>query len=82
MIFEKKKVPTEIKSFFHRLICYRHEHKKSIIFTSNQTFEDWAKLFGEYAGPVIDRIVHHAKIIVTEGDSYRMPTKSQSDNLN
>lgn len=80
----EEKIPKEMKSFFYRLFSNRYENNKSIIFTSNQTFDEWVKLFGEYASPIMDRIIHHAKIIVIEGDSYRIPTEANKklNNMN
>lgn len=77
-----EKVPKEVKSFLYRLISNRYDKKRSIIFTSNELFEEWGKLFGEYAGPLMDRIIHHARIIVIEGNSYRIPTDIKMDTMN
>lgn len=47
--------------------------KRSLIFTSSLEFSRWADVFGDgdMAAAVIDRIVHHGRIIRFHGDSYR-----------
>lgn len=72
----EEKIPKELKSFLYRLICARYEKKKSIIFTSNQTFDEWGKLFGEYANAIADRIFQISKVIVIDGNSYRIPREN------
>lgn len=46
---------------------------RSIIFTSNLEFSRWGDVFGDgdMAAAVIDRIVHHGRIIRFHGESYR-----------
>lgn len=47
--------------------------RRSIIFTSNLEFSRWGDVFGDgdMAAAVIDRIVHHGRIIRFRGESYR-----------
>ena len=47
--------------------------KRSIIFTSNLEFSRWGDVFGDgdMAAAVIDRIIHHGRIIHFTGESYR-----------
>ena len=47
--------------------------RRSIIFTSNLEFGRWGDVFGDgdMAAAVIDRIVHHGRIIRFHGESYR-----------
>jgi DNA replication protein DnaC len=47
--------------------------KRSIIFTSNLEFSRWGDVFGDgdMAAAVIDRIIHHGRIIRFTGESYR-----------
>jgi DNA replication protein DnaC len=47
--------------------------KRSIIFTSNLEFSRWGDVFGDgdMAAAIIDRIVHHGRIIRFHGESYR-----------
>lgn len=46
--------------------------RRSIIFTSNLEFGRWGDVFGDgdMAAAVIDRIVHHGRIIRFHGESY------------
>jgi DNA replication protein DnaC len=51
--------------------------KKSIIFTSNRSIEDWQGLFPDpiIANSAMDRIAHNAHQIVMTGESYRNRSK-------
>ena len=46
----------------------------SLIVTSNLNFSDWPTVFGDetLTSALLDRLVHHAKIFVMNGDSYRL----------
>lgn len=48
--------------------------RRSLIVTTNLPFARWSEVFQDAtaAAAVIDRIVHHAVILKTEGDSYRL----------
>jgi DNA replication protein DnaC len=48
--------------------------RRSLIVTTNLPFADWNTVFldATAAAAVIDRIVHHATILKTEGSSYRL----------
>jgi len=57
-----------------QIISTRYE-TGSIVLTTNRPFKQWGKLFGNdntLAAAVVDRLVHHAEIVVLEGDSFRM----------
>jgi DNA replication protein DnaC len=55
-----------------QLISRRYE-EKSVILTTNLAFSDWPTIFPNTActTALIDRAIHHAEVIVIEGDSYR-----------
>lgn len=65
-----------VSTFLFKLLHQRYE-KGSTIFTSNKTFTEWGKLFGNQAraGAIIDRITHHCTIININGESYRLKKK-------
>jgi DNA replication protein DnaC len=46
---------------------------RSIIYTTNIEFSGWGRVFGDpnMAAAVIDRTVHHGRLIRFEGDSWR-----------
>jgi DNA replication protein DnaC len=50
--------------------------RRSLIVTTNLPFAKWSEVFldATAAAAVIDRIVHHATVLKTEGDSYRLRT--------
>lgn len=59
-------------SVLFELIAHRYE-SHSMIITSNKSFEHWDELFDDSMMTVaaIDRLVHHATILHSEGESYR-----------
>lgn len=56
------------------VIRARYE-RTSTILTSNRAVDELAKLFGDplLASAAMDRLLHHAHVLVIEGDSYRNP---------
>ena len=50
--------------------------RRSLMVTTNLPFARWGEVFQDAtaAAAVIDRIVHHATIVQTEGKSYRLET--------
>jgi len=56
------------------IIRQRYE-RGSLIITSNRAIEEWYPLFGDdlLASAALDRFLHHAHVLVIEGDSYRNP---------
>ncbi|MFQ6084417.1 MAG: ATP-binding protein, partial [Candidatus Aminicenantia bacterium] len=64
---------------FYEIISRRYE-KSSVIITSNKSFEEWGDVFWDpvLATAIIDRLIHHSKIIVIKGASYRMKDYRES----
>jgi DNA replication protein DnaC len=58
----------------YEVIRQRYEHAATLI-TSNRAIDELGQLFGDalLASAAMDRLLHHAHIIVIEGDSYRNP---------
>jgi len=58
---------------FYEIISRRYE-KGSMIITSNKSFEEWGEVFWDpvLATAIIDRIIHHCRIVMIKGESYRM----------
>lgn len=47
----------------------------SIIITSNRVFKEWPKIFNNdstLTAAILDRLLHHAEIVIIEGKSFRM----------
>ena len=65
-------------SLFFSLISSRYE-RASLIVSSNKNFSAWAEIFGDAVAvaAMVDRLVHHAHIIVLKGDSYRLKGKTK-----
>ena len=61
---------------FFQLVAERYE-KGSIIVTTNKTFGQWGELMGEnaIATATLDRLLHHAQVIVLKGESYRLKNR-------
>ena len=55
------------------LVSRRYE-RASLIVTSNKPFSAWGEIFGDDMAAVamVDRLIHHAKLISLKGDSYRL----------
>jgi DNA replication protein DnaC len=62
---------------FFQVISGRYE-RGSVVLTANQRFKHWGKIFNNdntVATAVVDRLVHHAELIVIDGPSYRTQGK-------
>lgn len=68
----------EAASLIFALVSSRYE-RSSLIVSSNKTFSAWAEIFGDpvAVAALVDRLVHHAEIIVLKGDSYRLKGKGK-----
>lgn len=65
-------------ALFFALVSSRYE-RASLIVSSNKTFSSWAEIFGDpvAVAAMVDRLVHHAEVIVLQGDSYRLKDRGQ-----
>jgi DNA replication protein DnaC len=63
----------EAAALFFELVSSRYE-RASLIVSSNKTFSAWAEIFGDpvAVAAMVDRLIHHAEVIVLKGDSYRL----------
>jgi len=70
-------VTTQEAYLFFQFVSYRYE-KRSTIITSNKSFIDWQELFGDpvIATAILDRLLHHCKVINIKGHSYRLKEHS------
>lgn len=66
-------IDTQEAYLFFQFVSYRYERSSTII-TSNKSFGDWQELFGDpvIATAVLDRLLHHCKVINIKGHSYRL----------
>ena len=60
-------------------ISQRYE-RRSLVVTTNLPFARWSEVFldATAAAAVIDRIVHHATVLTTAGDSYRLKAATRN----
>ena len=60
-----------------QLINAMYEHR-SLILTTNKDFTSWHEFFFDdnVAIPIVDRIIHHSKIFMLGGESYRLREKT------
>jgi DNA replication protein DnaC len=58
---------------FFRLVAAAYE-RRSLAIASHWPFEDWGRFLPEETTAVslLDRLLHHASVVVTDGESYRM----------
>ena len=68
----------EAGALFFALISSRYE-RRSLVVNSNKTFSAWAEIFGDpvAVAAMVDRLVHHAEVIVLRGDSFRLKGKGK-----
>ena len=68
----------EAAALFFALISSRYE-RASLVVSSNKTFSAWAEIFGDAVAvaAMVDRLVHHAEIVVLQGDSYRLKDRAK-----
>ena len=68
----------ECATLFFSLVAARYE-KASIILTTNKTFGEWGELMGDnaIASATLDRLLHHAEVIIMKGESYRIKKRSK-----
>jgi DNA replication protein DnaC len=68
----------EAAALFFALVSSRYE-RSSLIVSSNKTFSAWAEIFGDpvAVAAMVDRLIHHAEVIVLKGDSYRLKGKGK-----
>jgi len=62
---------------FFQFVSSRYERASTII-TSNKSFIDWQELFGDQviASAILDRLLHHCRVINIKGHSYRLKGKA------
>jgi DNA replication protein DnaC len=63
---------------FFRLVAAAYE-RRSLGIASHWPFEDWGHFLPEQTTAVslLDRLLHHANVVVTDGESYRMREAKQ-----
>ncbi|WP_279386449.1 ATP-binding protein [Paenibacillus xerothermodurans] len=66
-------VDKEGSQLLFRVIADSYERRSSVI-TTNLQFSKWGSVFtdDQMAAAMIDRLAHHAHLLVFEGESYRM----------
>jgi len=64
---------------FFQLISRRYA-RGAIILPANQSFGQWAEVFGDpsVATAILDRLLHHSHVINITGDSYRLKEKQKA----
>lgn len=75
-------VDKTVAGLFFQLVAARYE-KRSIIITTNQPLSKWGEVFGDpvIANAIVDRLVHHSKIIKITGRSYRIKNMIEEQDL-
>ena len=67
-------------SLLFQLIARRYE-KKSTVVTTNVSLSKWGDMFGDamVANAILDRLLHHSKVFVIKGKSYRTKDFSEKE---
>lgn len=75
-------VTTEEAYLFFQFVSHRYERNSTIV-TSNKSFGDWQELFGDpvIATAILDRMLHHCKVVNIKGHSYRLRGHSFSKQI-
>jgi DNA replication protein DnaC len=70
--FAGKQLPKHSGEYLLEVVMRRYENR-SMLITSNRPLEDWGKLFQDVpvATAILDRLLHHSRIITFQGRSYR-----------
>ena len=68
-----RKLPATAGDELAEVLMSRYE-KSSVVVTSNRSVDDWGKLLGDVvvAAPLLDRIMHHGRMLRFEGKSWRL----------
>jgi DNA replication protein DnaC len=68
-----RRLPANAGDELADVLMSRYE-KSSVIITSNRAVDDWGKLLGDVVvvAPLLDRIMHHGRLLKFEGKSYRL----------
>jgi DNA replication protein DnaC len=64
----------------YQVISHRYE-RGSIVLTTNKPLRQWPSIFNNdstITSAVLDRLLHHAEVVVIEASSYRMQDQIQS----
>jgi DNA replication protein DnaC len=74
--FGLQTLPAQAIQDLYELITERYENG-SLIVTSNRALEEWPEVFQNdlLASAALDRLTHHAHILVIRGDSYRQRSR-------
>ena len=64
----------------HEILKEHVEYRRSDVITTNKDFSNWADFFHEdnVAVPIVDRLIHHSRLFLLGGDSYRLRAKSSA----
>lgn len=75
-----KQLPPKSAEYLFEIVMRRYE-VRSTLMTSNRPLEEWGKLLGDVpaATAILDRFLHHAKIITIAGRSYRLKDRSPAE---
>lgn len=73
-------IDKEDSKVFFQLIDMRYE-KKSTILTTNINFNNWDEIFYDavIANAILDRVLHHAHVVMINGKSYRLKNHIKQD---
>jgi DNA replication protein DnaC len=79
--FGMKQLPKRSGEFLFEIVMRRYE-TRSTMMTTNRPLEDWGRLLGDVptATAILDRFLHHSKILTITGKSYRLHDRGDDSN--
>ena len=74
-----RRLPVNAGDELADVLMSRYE-KSSVVITSNRMVDDWGKLLGDVVvvAPLLDRIMHHGRLLKFEGKSYRLKEAAET----
>ncbi|MEE8462959.1 MAG: IS21-like element helper ATPase IstB [Acidobacteriota bacterium] len=75
-----KPITREEAHLFFQFVSHRYERVGTIL-TSNKSFSEWGELFDDpvIATAILDRLLHHCRVINIKGKSYRMKSYEEKN---
>lgn len=72
-----KQLPAKSGEYIFEIIMRRYENRSTLM-TSNRPIEEWGKLIADVpvATAILDRFLHHARLIPFKGRSYRLQSRA------
>ena len=73
-LFLAKRISEHAAEVLQAIVHQRYKLRRAIVVTSNRVVQDWGRYLGDatMASTILDRLMHHCKMLEFEGKSYRL----------